>query len=303
MKALITGSRGFVGKHLAAELTDSGYAVNGMDLADDDYTSSVDLLDKDAVRSSIKAQQPDMLFHLAAQASVPLSWDDPQRTYELNLIGTLNLLEAVRQEKSTCRIVIIGSADQYGVTTHSDAISESEEQHPQNPYAASKRAQEEIALIYVNRYLLDICMTRSFNHCGPGQKLGFLVPDICTGIAQVEKGNAQFLKVGNTESIRDFTDVRDVVRAYKLICEKGINGEVYNVGSGVGRKVRDVLDALVSMASCDIKIQPDIERMRPSDTPVIVCDNTKLQKHTGWTPQLPFEQTLRDSLEYYRSLA
>ena len=302
MKAIITGSQGFVGNHLTKELMDNGYSVSGMDLADDDYTSFVDLLDKDSVYSFIKANQPDVLFHLAAQASVPLSWDNPQRTYELNLIGTINLLEAVHREKETCRIVIIGSSDQYGMTAHSDAISENEEQHPQNPYAASKRAQEEIALIYVNRYLLDICMTRSFNHCGPGQKLGFLIPDICSGIVQVEKGNANFLKVGNTESIRDFTDVRDVVRAYRLIFEKGINGEVYNVGSGVGRKVQDVLDALIGMASCEISIQPDKERMRPSDTPVIVCDNTKLREHTDWMPQLPFEQTLRDSLGYYRSI-
>jgi len=302
MKALITGNKGFVGKYLTAELSVNGYRVSGTDLVEDENTRCVDLLDTKAVRDLISEIQPDVIFHLAAQAAIPLSWKEPKKTFELNVIGTINLLEAVYMEKHACRVVIIGSADQYGITNSVEAISEKEALYPQNPYAVSKKAQEEFALIYAKFHSLDVCLTRSFNHSGPGQRRGFLIPDLCHGIVQVEQGKAPYLKVGNTEAVRDFTDVRDVVKAYRLICEKGIKGEVYNVGSGTGRKVQDVLDKLVGMASCEIPIQPDTDRMRASDTPVMVCDNTKLRSHTGWIPSVPFEQTLRDSLEYYRSI-
>jgi GDP-4-dehydro-6-deoxy-D-mannose reductase len=301
MKALITGSRGFVGQYLAAELSANGYIVSGIDLTEDENTKSVDLLDIRAVRDYVNAIQPDVLFHLAAQAAIPLSWKDPQKTFELNVIGTINLLETVRMEKRACRVVIVGSADQYGAISSAEAISEDMALRPQNPYAASKKAQEDMALIYAKFYSMDICLTRSFNHSGPGQKPGFLIPDLCHGITQVEQGKTSCMKIGNTEAIRDFTDVRDIVKAYRLICEKGIKGEIYNVGSGKGRKVRDVLDALVGMAYCEIPVQPDIDRMRVSDTPVLVCDNTKLKRHTGWEPLLSFEQALKDSLEYYRN--
>lgn len=302
MRALITGSRGFVGKHLAMELSANGYSVYGIDLTEDENTAFVNLLDRQAVKEYIRRIRPDALFHLAAQAAIPLSWKEPQTTYELNVIGTINLLEAVCEEKRTCRIVIIGSSEQYGVLQELNPISEEIALRPRNPYAASKKAQEEIASVYGNSHSLDICFTRSFNHSGPGQKLGFLIPDLCSGIVRVEQNKDNCLQVGNLESVRDFTDVRDIARAYRLIYEKGIKGEKYNVGTGTGRKAKDILNMLLSMTCREIPVQPAQERMRVSDTPVLVCDNTKLKSHTGWTPLIPFEQTLRDTLEYYRGM-
>ena len=303
MKAVITGSQGFVGRHLTTELSENGYDVHGIDLLRGENAYVVDLLNRDAIKEYIFEIKPDVIFHLAAQASIPLSWENPQVTFQLNVIGTINLLEAIRKVRRTCRLVIIGSADQYGVTGTSAAISEKYTLNPRNPYAASKKAQEEIAAIYAEAHLINIFYTRSFNHCGSGQKPGFLVSDLCRGIVQVERGNAQHLKVGNLGAIRDFTDVRDIVRAYRLIIEKGSSGEIYNIGSGIGRRVQEVLDLLLTMAKCTICVQSDKERMRISDTPTLVCDNTKIREHTGWVPTIPFEQTLNDALEYYRSVS
>ena len=302
MKALITGILGFVGRHLATELKANHYSVDGLDIAEGVDSARVDLLDSRAVREHIALTEPDMIFHLAAQADVGRSWAIPQKTYELNVVAAINLLEAVLAERPSCRIVMIGSSDQYGVTGPVGPIAETMELNPQNPYAASKKAQEEISSIYAKAHSLDVCLTRSFNHSGPGQKPGFLIPDLCQGIIGVERGEAEHLKIGNMEAIRDFTDVRDVVRAYRLIGEKGQAGETYNVGSGIGRKVQDLLDMLLKTASCEVRVRQDESRMRKSDTPVFVCDNTKLRTHTGWAPSIPIEQTLQDTLAYYRAL-
>ena len=300
MKALITGILGFVGQYLSDELSGNGYSVHGLDIAEGVDTACVDLLDGKAVRDYVHAIRPDVIYHLAAQASVPLSWEQPRRTYELNVIGAINLLEAVRGETPSCRILMVGSSDQYGATGSVGPIGEERELHPQNPYAASKKAQEEIACVYANAYAMDLNLTRSFNHSGPGQKPGYLITDLCQGIVKVERGEAEYLSVGNLEAARDFTDVRDVVRAYRLIGEKGIRGEIYNVGTGIGRKARDILDMLLGMASCNVPVRQDPARMRLSDTPVFVCDNAKLVAHTKWAPIIPIEQTLHDTLEYYR---
>jgi len=301
-KALITGSLGFAGKHLTAELLGNGYTVCGIDIEEGAYTAAVDLLDRHAVRENIRSVQPDVIFHLAAQAAIPLSWKEPQKTFELNVIGTINILEAVSPENQSCTLIIIGSADQYGYTGSSEPISENEKLLPRNPYAISKKTQEEVALLYAKTFNLDVRLTRTFNHCGPGQKPGFLVSDICLGLVEVEKGVSPCLKVGNLEAIRDFTDVRDIAAAYRLIYEKGTANEVYNVGSGYGRSAQEVLDSLLSMSNKEIEVMPDKERMRVSDTPVFICDNTKLVNHTGWSPTIPFEKTLYDALEYCRNL-
>jgi GDP-4-dehydro-6-deoxy-D-mannose reductase len=300
--ALITGSLGFVGRHLTAELLGNGYTVCGIDIEEGANTVAIDLLDRQAVRENIRSVQPDVIFHLAAQAAIPLSWKEPQKTFELNVIGTINLLEAVSLNNQSCTLIIIGSADQYGYTGSSKPISENEKLLPRNPYAISKTTQEELALLYAKTFNLDVRMARPFNHCGPGQRPGFLVSDICLGLVDVEKGVSPCLKVGNLEAIRDFTDVRDIVAAYRLIYEKGKANEVYNVGSGYGRSAQEVLDLLLSLSDREIEIMPDKDRMRVSDTPVFICDNTKLKNHTGWSPSIPLKKTLRDALEYYRNL-
>jgi len=306
MRALVTGSNGFVGCHLVAELQENGYAVFGVDLTANAETNCeiaiIDLLDSQAVREYVAKLNPDVVFHLAAQANVGLSWKKPQLTYEVNVLGTINLLEAVKELQKPCRVIITGSADQYGLTgLVKKPISETIELNPQNPYAASKKAVEEIADVYMKAYEMDIIKTRSFNHSGPGQGLGFLIPDLCNEIVNVERGLSDCLKVGNLEAVRDFSDVRDVVRAYRLLAEKGRSGEVYNVGSGVGRKAQDILDILISMSSCEVKVKQDESRMRKSDTPILVCDRTKLHKHTGWVLLRSLDETIKDTLEYYRA--
>ena len=300
MKALITGSRGFVGKHLRAELATHGYTVRGIDLTEDEETLQIDISNKEAVQGCIKSENPDVIFHLAGQPSVYISWKNPQKTFFINVIGTINLLESVRNLGKPCRVILIGSAEQYGIITTDMPVSEETELLPHNPYASSKKAQEDLALIYVKTYGMDICMTRSFNHSGPGQKPGFLISDLSLGISSVERGLAPHLKVGNTEAVRDFTDVRDVAAAYRLICERGTAGEAYNVGSGVGYKVQDILEMMLAMANCEISVFSDADRVRPSDIPVLICDNSKISK-LGWKPTISIKRTFRDTLEYYRS--
>ena len=300
MKALITGSRGFVGQHLKTQLETHGYTVCGVDLNKGENTKPVDILDKQAVSECINDEKPDVIFHLAAQSNVPLSWKNPQHTFEVNVIGSINLLEAVCEKNPQCRVILIGSSDEYGATGILAPISEDYALNPKNPYAESKRTQEKIAALYASAYSLDICMTRSFNHSGPGQGLGFIIPDLCSGIVAVESGKADSVKVGNLDTVRDYTDVRDIVKAYRLIYEKGKPGEVYNVGSGTGRKGKEILDLLKNMAKCEIRTSEDEEKMRASDTPILVCNNNKLQSHTGWSPEIPIEKTLKDTLDYWR---
>lgn len=301
MRALITGSQGFVGRYLRQELETNGYEVIGLDLQDAPDTIRADLLDAGQMKDVVAKVKPDAVFHLAGQADVAKSWKIPQKTMEINVIGTLNLLEAVRAFDAAVRIVLVGSSDQYGnLGDAGKSVSETLETRPQTPYAVSKKAQEELAKVYVRAYGMNICMTRSFNHGGAGQRLGFLIPDFAAGIVQVERGQTQTLKVGNLTSRRDFTHVKDVVRAYRLLAEKGRPGEVYNVGSGVTYSAQEILDKLCSMARCPIPVEQDPARMRPSDTPVICCDHGKLTKDTGWKPEMPLNIILQETLEWFR---
>ena len=303
-RALITGSQGFVGGYLRRELESNGYVVTGLDLRAGDGTLTADLLDKTQVERIIADLAPDVLFHLAGQANVANSWRIPQQTVELNVVASINLMEAVRAFVPDCRMVTVGSSDQYGKLGEAGRlVSETLEMRPQTPYAVSKLAQEEMAQVYVRAYGMNLCMTRSFNHAGAGQAKGFLIPDFASGIAAVERGEAPCLRVGNLSARRDFTHVRDVVRAYRLIAEKGHAGEIYNVGSGITYSAQEILDRLCAMASCPIPVEQDPAKMRPSDTPVICCDHSKLTAHTGWQPEISMEQILTDALEDWRSRA
>jgi len=245
--------------------------------------------------------QPDVIFHLAGQANVALSWQIPQKTFELNAVGLINLLEALRLEKPDAKVVGIGSSDQYGnLGELGTCVSEETPMQPQSPYAVSKKAQEEIAAVYTRAYGMQICMTRSFNHAGAGQKLGFLIPDFASGIARVEAGKAEALLVGNLSAKRDFTHVKDIVRAYRLIAELGRRGEVYNIGSQVVYSAQEILDRLCAMATCEIPVRQAPGKMRPSDTPVICCDRSKLTRDTGWKPEIVLDEILREVLEEWR---
>lgn len=301
MKALITGSRGFVGGYLRKELEASGYEVIGLDITEDQDTIQADLLNAKQVSNAIASVQPDVVFHLAGQASVAQSWKIPQKTVEVNVIGTINLMEAVRTVIAEIPMVLIGSSDEYGqLGAAGVSVSEEMELRPQTPYAVSKKAQEEIAQVYVQAHGMHICMTRSFNHGGPGQRTGFLIPDFASGIVAVERGEKDRLLVGNLSARRDFTHVRDVVRAYRLIAERGTPGTVYNVGAGKTYSAQEILDQLSAMAECPIPVEQDPSKMRPSDTPVICCDHSRLTRDTGWEPEISMETILQETLEEWR---
>lgn len=303
MRALITGSRGFVGNYLRRELEVNGYSVFGMDLIADEQTIAGDITNPDQLREILHAVQPDMVFHLAGQANVALSWQIPQKTFTLNVVGLINLLEALLQEKLDAKVVGIGSSDQYGCLGKlGECVSEETPMKPQAPYAVSKKAQEEIATVYARAYGMQICMTRSFNHAGAGQKRGFMIPDFASGIARLERGQSEYLSVGNLASKRDFTHVKDIVRAYRLLAEKGKSGEVYNIGSQVIYSAKEILDRLCAMAHCEIPVQQDPLKMRPNDTPTICCDRSKLTRDTGWEPVIGMDEILHEVLEEWRAI-
>ena len=302
MKALITGSQGFVGHYLRKELEENGYIVTGLDVQAGDNSLQVDLLDYEQVCQAVLSVEPDIVIHLAGQANVGASWKIPQKTVQINVVGAVNLMEAVRAYAPGVRMVLVGSSDQYGNLGAAGAnVSEEIQTHPQTPYAVSKKAQEEMAQVYVRAYGMNICMTRSFNHGGAGQREGFMIPDFAAGIVRVEKGLQQELRVGNLSAKRDFTHVKDIVRAYRLLAEKGHAGEVYNVGSGKTSSAQKILDMLCKMALCTVPVFQDPARMRPSDTPVICCNHDKLTKDTGWEPIYTIDDILNDTLNYYRA--
>ena len=300
-RAWITGSLGFVGRYLRAELEQTGYDVTGLDVREAEKTVCADLLDAEQTLAVIREIKPDCIIHLAGQADVGRSWKIPQKTIEINVLAAVNLMEAVRAVNPRTRVVLVGSSDEYGQLGElGQDVRETIPLNPQTPYAVSKMAQEQMAGVYVRAYGMNICMTRSFNHGGAGQREGFLIPDFASGVARVEKGLAPCMKVGNLESRRDFTHVRDVVRAYRLIAEKGKPGEIYNVGSGTTHSAREILDKLRAMASCEIPVEQDPARMRPSDTPVIRCNHDKLTRDTGWQPELGIDAILADVLAEWR---
>ncbi|WP_019851346.1 GDP-mannose 4,6-dehydratase [Desulfitobacterium sp. PCE1] len=319
MKALITGINGFVGGYLAERLLRDGIEVWGTDLNEELSHKSydikyrkLDIIEASAVETVLNQCRPDYIFHLAAQSSAAVSWKNPQMTMDVNINGTINLLESVRKlrdekaigdnQEYEPRILLIGSSEEYGFVEQRDMpIKEEQAIVPGNPYAVSKIAQTLLGQVYARAYDLQIVVVRAFNHIGPQQSPIFVVSDFTKRIAEIEKGQREpVLLVGNLEAERDFTDVRDIVEAYCSLIEKGKAGEIYNVGSGRVYRVQYLLDYLLSCSQVSVKIQQDPARMRPSDVPVISCDNRKLQELTGWFPKHKIEDTLREVLEYWR---
>ena len=310
MKALIIGGAGFVGKYLINELADKEYQVSATCLPNETISSSkcsvynLDILDRNAVLELLDLVQPDVIFHLAAQSSVALSWKMPQLTADINIKGTINLLEAVREaQRKDMKILLIGSGEEYGfIRKDACPISEEEPLNPGNIYAATKACQGMIGSIYGRAYKMDIIMVRAFNHSGPEQLPMFVISDFCHQIAMIEKGETPpEMMVGNLSAMRDFTDVRDVVRAYRLLGEKGKKGETYNIGRGKAVAIQNILDTALSMAECSIKVNRDPSRMRASDIPLIEPDVSKIYRDTGWKAEISMEQTIGDTLEYWRN--
>ncbi len=301
MKVLITGSAGFIGTHLKTEFQNSGYDVICCDLLASDNTVSMDITKPERVREVIETHRPDVIVNMAGQANVGLSWKKPQLTVQLNTIGLINILEAVRAVSLKTRVLAVGSSDEYGNLEERGAnVTEEIPIRPITPYAISKQAQEQFAQLYVRAYGLDICMIRLFNLGGPNQGLGYMISDFASGIAEVEAGKREYLSVGNLTSARDFTHVKDACRAVRLIAEKGHTGEIYNISSGTTHTAQEVLDMLLEMAKVHVEVRQDPSRMRPSDTPVVCGNHDKLTAHTGWIPELPLETILADTLTWFR---
>ena len=307
MKVLITGIDGFVGNHLSNYLLKEGYEVYGTSVIDGFKKENINIchmnvLDKEEIRNVINKIKPDQIYHLAGQSAVGLSWKNPVLTVDINISGTLNLLDIIRELKLNVSILIIGSSDQYGIIKPEECpVNEEHTQKPQSPYGISKKTQEELALLYSKAYDMNIIAVRPFNHIGTGQNLNFVVPDFASRIADIENGAEPILKVGNLETYRDFTDVKDIVRGYVILLNKGRKGEVYNIGSGKEVKVYDILKKLTDMSGVSIKIEIDSDKFRPIDVPLIVSDNSKIFNDTGWKPEIILDDTLNEILQYWRN--
>ncbi len=303
MKALITGSAGFIGSHLCRELEENGYEVVRCDLRGEGDIVAMDILDAEAVRRVLEEQRPDVLINMAGQANVGLSWKKPQLTVQLNTVGLINILEGVRAVDKRIRVLAVGSSDEYGSLEERGVnVTEDIPVKPITPYAISKEAQEHFAQLYKRAYGMDICMIRLFNLGGPLQAKGYMISDFASGVAEVEAGLREELAVGNLTSARDFTHVKDAVRACRLIAEKGHSGEVYNICSGRTYTAQEVLDKLIALARTPIRVVQDPARMRPSDTPVVCGNHDKLTSHTGWEPERSLDEALRDTLDYWREV-
>lgn len=300
-KALITGAGGFVGACLRDELSQNGWQVTTTDILGN-VDIRLDLLDAEAVLAHMLQHRYDAIFHLAGFSSVRGSWEAPKRAFSLNVFPTIHLLDALHQVGGESRMLVVGSSEQYGRLPEGlELVDEQVPRNPQNPYAISKNAQEQMALALSAKYNLDVLYTRSFNHIGPGQAKGFVVSDFASSIAAIMNGAAPVVRVGNTKAYRDFTDVRDVARAYRLLVEKGARGEIYNVGSGAAVSVQEVLDTLIRLSGQEIQVEQDPEKYRPLDQPRIMCDKRKIAKHIGWNPAIPLEESLRNTLSWWVS--
>lgn len=341
MRVLITGITGFAGSHLAeyllsiegemAEVCGKVYGTVRHRSPLDNISSiknmvslihGVDLRDAHAAEAAVKQAEPDYIFHLAAQSFVPESWVSPVDTLQTNVIGTVNLLEAVRKSNLHPVIQIAGTSEEYGCPPMVDVadndaditinhlpdkvfklpITEDFPLLPLSPYGVSKVAEDLLGFQYHKSYGMKIIRTRAFNHTGPRRGESFVTSTFAKQIVEIEKGKHDpVLNVGNLEAKRDFTDVRDVVRGYWLAANRGKYGEVYNICSGKSRTIQSVLDTLRMQSTAQFDVARDRERMRPSDIPVLEGDCTKFTRQTGWKPQISFAQTMSDLLDYWRA--
>ena len=312
-KVLITGIAGFAGSHLAELLLSKGLEVHGMrrprtkmdhieSIANRLHLTDADLLDSHSLYSTISRIKPDYIFHLAAQSFVPTSWVSPSVTLEVNIVGSANLFEAVRQANIDPVIQIACSSEEYGMVHDNEVpIKETNPLRPLSPYAVSKVAMDYLGYQYHQSYGVRVVRTRGFNHTGPRRGDTFAESNFAKQIALIEKGKQEpVVHVGNVDAKRDYTDVRDMVKGYLLAVEKCDPGDVYNICTGSTVKIADVLKLLLSYSKIKVEIKEDPDRMRPSDVPILLGDNSKFVAKTGWKPEIVFEKTMEDLLNYWR---
>ncbi len=314
MRVLITGVTGFAGSHLAElALAQEGVGVFGTyrtrsrlenvsHLVPRVGLVECDLRDPFAVQTMIQEVRPDWVFHLAAQSYVPASWTAPQDTFVTNVLGELNLLEAIRRCAPETRVQVACSSEEYGLVYPDEVpINEDNPLRPLSPYGVSKVAQDLLGFQYHASYGLHVVRTRAFNHTGPRRGEVFVTSSFAKQVAEMEVGlRPPVLRHGNLDARRDFTDVRDMVRAYWLALERGEPGEVYVIASGVSHSIREILDLVLGLAWCRIEERMDPERLRPSDVPILEGDASRFHARTGWRPEIPFERTMADLLDYWR---
>ncbi len=313
MRALITGMNGFAGSHLADFLlTQPGMQLFGAGIGATANIAHViervtftlgDLTDARFCEMLLAQTQPTHIFHLAGQAFAPVSWQDPWTTLEINLRAQVNVLHAAARMQSAARILVIGSMDEYGRIEPRDLpIAEETPLRPDSPYAVSKIAQDFLGLQYFLSHQLNVVRARPSNHIGPRQNEQFVTSNFAKQIAEIENGAREpVLRVGNLDAQRDFTDARDMARAYFLALERGAPGEVYNIGSERAVTIQSVVELLLRQSHVAIRVEQDPARLRPSDTPTLICNAAKFRAQTGWTPTIPLEQSLRDILNYWRN--
>jgi GDP-4-dehydro-6-deoxy-D-mannose reductase len=305
---LVTGAAGFAGSHVVEALAGAGETIGWThrtppprEVASLAEWQQVDLLNPAEVRDAIGRIKPSSVIHCAGAPNVAHSWRDTLTPLSVNVLATHHLFDALRRAGAPCRVIVPGSATVYAPS--SSALTEQSPVAPSNPYAVSKFAQEELSLRAAREDGVEVIVTRPFNHTGPRQSAAFAAPNMARQIAQIEAGLAEpLIRVGNLEAQRDFTDVRDMARAYVSLIDNGTPSTIYNVSSGVPRVMRSVLDALVSRARVAVRVETDPALMRPSDTPLLLGDSTKLRHATGWRPEIPFDRTLDDLLTYWRSI-
>lgn len=316
LRAVITGAAGFAGSHLVEHLsTHTDLQLFGIvrergKISDPTHLEGLmairegDILSLEFVQSMVREIKPDYLFHLAAQAAPSQSWGDPNQTFVNNVLGQMNVLRAIAAESPRCRVLVVGSGDEYGIVEPSELpVREDNPLRPNNPYAVSKIAQDMLGLQYFLSHRLQIVRVRPFNHIGPRQGGAFVCSSFARQIVEAELGLREpVVKVGNLDARRDFTDVRDIVRAYWLALSHGQPGEVYNLGSGTAFAISDILRSLLEKSHTKIRVEQDPTRLRPSDVPVVYCDYRKFHLLTGWKPKFPLEESLAELLDYWRGV-
>jgi GDP-4-dehydro-6-deoxy-D-mannose reductase len=308
LRVFISGATGFVGKHLSSLLASADYEVFGTSFPEKPESGEeknifhLDIRSEEKVFEAVERVRPDWIFHLAAVSNVKHSWEKRKETLETNLMGTFYVFEAARKFTPQARILFVSSSDVYGVLSAEEkALDEEDFTHVVSPYAFSKVNGEIMSRFYAEVEKLDIVIARSFPHTGPGQSPDFVCSDWACQVAQIEKGLAEpIIKVGNVKVKRDFLDVRDVVKAYNLLIQKGKSGEVYNVCSGRAVALSEILELLLSFSSQKIEAQVDPQKLRKADIPLLLGDNQKIKRETSWEPQIPLEKSLTDLLNYWR---